>query len=126
MLKLIVSFTYFVLIYFNLVIYYIKGFWMFVILANIVDVICVFTVVLNDKQRVAKRRLIEDNRERRRQETMRMKIKHDNCYHEFLTDEDQSLIGDIMSAYELTAVKITKTYNIVSIVNVYFTWLELF
>ncbi len=94
---------------------------MFVILANIVDVICLFTVVLNDKQRVAKRRLIEDNRERRRQETMRMKIKHDNCYHEFLTDEDQSLIGDIMSAYELTAVKITKTYNIVSIVNVYFT-----
>ena len=72
-------------------------------------------VVLNEKQRVAKRRLIEDNRERRRVEQTRMKIKHEQCYHDCLTDDDRSLIGDIVGAYEQTSIKITKTYTIVSL-----------
>ena len=74
-----------------------------------------FTVVLNDRQRVAKRRLIEENRERRRAEQLRNKVKHDQCYHDCLTDEDSSLIRDIVTAYEQTAVKVTKTYTIVSV-----------
>ena len=71
------------------------------------------TVVLNDKQRVAKRKLIEDNRERRRSEALRNKLKHDECFHDHLTDDDRSLIDDIVSAYEQTSVNIRKPYTLV-------------
>ena len=73
-------------------------------------------MVLNERQRVAKRRLIEENRERRRADNMRVKVnKHgEQCYHDCLTEEDQNLIQSIYTAYEQTAVKITKTYTIVS------------
>ena len=72
------------------------------------------SVVLNEKQRVAKRRLIEENRERRKQETIKMKLKHEQCYHDFLTEEDRSLIDDIVSAYEETGINAPKPWTLVS------------
>lgn len=74
-------------------------------------------MVLNDKQRIAKRRLIEENRERRKQDNLKIKFKHEQCYHDFLTDEDRSLIDDIVMAYETTGIKVTKTYTVVSIIH---------
>ena len=77
-------------------------------------------VVLNEKQRIAKRKLIECNRERRKEEQEVIKIKYEKCDHntppsgEAMTDEDRQLIEDIMAAYEHTSVKVTKTYTIVS------------
>ncbi|CAD5118104.1 DgyrCDS6843 [Dimorphilus gyrociliatus] len=63
-------------------------------------------LVLNEKQRVAKRKLIEDNRERRRQEqtvqSTRVKQQHENCIHDCLTNEDKILIAEIMKAYSQT------------------------
>ena len=74
------------------------------------------SVVLNERQRLAKRKLIEDNRERRRSEQVRTKLKHEECSHEHdsITDDDRNLIDDIVSAYEQTSIKISKTYTIVS------------
>lgn len=72
------------------------------------------SVVLNERQRLAKRKLIEDNRERRRAETAMIKLKTDVNNTDDLTDEDQNLIDDIVIAYEQTAIKVTKTYTIVS------------
>jgi len=71
-------------------------------------------LVLNEKQRLAKRKLIEDNRERRRSEQVRMKVKHEDCGHEHdsMTEDDRNLIDDIVSAYEQTSIKISKTYTI--------------
>jgi len=71
-------------------------------------------LVLNERQRVAKRRLIEENRERRRADNMRVNVnKHgEQCHHDCLTDDDLNLIQSIYTAYEQTAVKITKTYTI--------------
>ena len=74
-----------------------------------------FAVVLNERQRVAKRKLIEDNRERRKAETVTTKVKHDQYYPDELTDEDQNLIDDIVLAYEQTAIKVTKTYTVVGV-----------
>ena len=73
------------------------------------------SVVLNDKQRVAKRKLIEENRERRKQESVKMKLKHEQCYHDFLTDEDRGLIDDIVNAYEQTGVNTPKPWTLVSV-----------
>ncbi len=75
--------------------------------------------MLNEKQRVAKRRLIEDNRERRRQEAARMKVKHDGCLHDIMSDSDRDLVDDIVLAYEQTAVTVTKTYTIVRTLYLY-------
>ena len=71
-------------------------------------------MVLNDKQRVAKRKLIEENRERRKQEAVKVKLKHEQCYHDFLTEEDRSLIDDVVSAYEQTGVNAPKPWSLVS------------
>lgn len=46
-------------------------------------------------------------------ESVRNKVKHDQCYHDHLTEEDRSLIQDIVAAYEQTAIKVTKTYSLV-------------
>ena len=71
--------------------------------------------MLNEKQRVAKRRLIAENRERRKQEQAKLKVKHDQCSHDNLTEEDRALINDIVSAYDLTAGKCTQNYVLVSL-----------
>ncbi|KAI0240712.1 Thyroid hormone receptor beta [Lamellibrachia satsuma] len=69
-------------------------------------------LVLNERQRVAKRKLIEENRERKRQEQTATKEKHDQCFHESMTDDDRAVIDDIVCAYEQTTVKITKPYTL--------------
>ncbi|CAH1788891.1 unnamed protein product [Owenia fusiformis] len=71
-------------------------------------------LVLNDKQRVAKRKLIEENRERRRveQHSLAKVPKQEGCYGEELTDEDRILIDEIQAAYDQTAVQINKTYTL--------------
>jgi len=63
---------------------------------------------------VAKRRLIEENRERRKEEEVKTKVIniHDN---DTLTDQDRSLICEVATAYEYTA---GKTSNKVSVVSV--------
>ena len=71
-------------------------------------------VVLNEKQRTAKRKLIEENRERRRNETVRAKMRHDQCYHDYLTEEDRNMIADVVTAYEQTAISATNSYALVS------------
>lgn len=77
------------------------------------------TVVLNERQRVAKRKLIEENRERKRQEQTATKEKHDQCFHESMTDDDRAVIDDIVCAYEQTTIKITKAYTLVSMLRLY-------
>ena len=63
---------------------------------------------------MAKRRLIEENRERRKEEEVKTKVIniHDN---DTLTDQDRSLICEVATAYEYTA---GKTSNKVSVVSV--------
>ena len=79
-------------------------------------VISLLPVVLNEKQRVAKRKLIEDNRERRREEQVQCKVRPDAYQNDDeMTDEDKRLVISIANAYEQTSVKVTKTYAIVSI-----------
>ena len=63
-------------------------------------------MVLNEKQRKAKRKLIEDNREKRKQETAKVKTRPDSCNHDALTDSDAEIIAEVTSAYEQTAVKV--------------------
>ncbi|ELT99607.1 hypothetical protein CAPTEDRAFT_167148 [Capitella teleta] len=77
-----------------------------------IDVGMATDLVLNEKQRIAKRKLIEDNRERRRAETVTIKAKPDTPTSDDLTDEDQNIIDDIVIAYEQTAIKVTKTYPV--------------
>ena len=43
-----------------------------------------------------------------------MKLKHEQCYHDFLTEEDRSLIDDIVSAYEETGINAPKPWTLVS------------
>ncbi|XP_013406710.1 thyroid hormone receptor beta-A [Lingula anatina] len=69
-------------------------------------------LVLNEKQRVAKRKLIEENRERRRMEQMRLKLKQEHCMHDSMTEDDKMLVQDIVAAYEQTSVNVTKNYTI--------------
>ena len=66
-----------------------------------------FSVVLNEKQRKAKRKLIEDNRERRKEEEIRHKIKDSGYDQDALTDHDRGLICEVVTAYEYTAGKAT-------------------
>ena len=89
-----------------------------ILYANLLNVLHNFlfvdAVVLNERQRVAKRKLIEENRERKRQEQTATKEKHDQCFHESMTDDDRAVIDDIVCAYEQTTIKITKPYTLVS------------
>ena len=45
---------------------------------------------------------------------VKVKLKHEQCYHDFLTDEDRALIDDIVTAYESTSIKVKNTYTMVS------------
>ncbi|XP_045178191.1 thyroid hormone receptor alpha-like [Mercenaria mercenaria] len=62
-------------------------------------------LVLNEKQRTAKRRLIEENRERRRDEQTKTKTKENYQDQDVLTDTDRGLICEVVTAYEYTAGK---------------------
>ena len=62
-------------------------------------------MVLNDRQRVAKRKLIEENREKRKTELIRMHMKHTSCDVDMYTDADKNLIKEIESAYETLIAK---------------------
>ena len=66
-----------------------------------------FAVVLNEKQRKAKRKLIEDNREKRKEDHIRQKIKDSGYDQDALTDQDRGLICEVVTAYEYTAGKAT-------------------
>lgn len=59
------------------------------------------TVVLNEKQRLAKRRLIEENRERRRMEHTYVKNRNDSLNEDVepLSDDDKRLIEQVTTAY---------------------------
>ncbi|XP_064646515.1 thyroid hormone receptor beta-like [Lineus longissimus] len=70
-------------------------------------------LVLNERQRKAKRKLIEDNRERRRSDTVKMKLKHESCPHDHLTLDDRELIEKVKLAYEETSPKLV-SYSLVS------------
>lgn len=86
---------------------------------------CFAAVVLNEKQRVAKRKLIEENRARRRSEHVELPEespeKPDNNVPipEGMTDNDRRLISSIITAYEYTSAKITNNYSIVSPLFIY-------
>ena len=70
-------------------------------------------MVLNERQRVAKRRLIEENRERRKkdQEINEVKLQANQCFYEGgTTHDDRTIISDIMYAYEQTAAKQEMAY----------------
>lgn len=54
--------------------------------------------MLNENQRVAKRQLIEDNRERRKIETIRARIKATDST-ERVTEDERQLINSITDAY---------------------------
>jgi hypothetical protein len=58
-------------------------------------------VVLNEKQRLAKRRLIEENRERRRMEHTYVKNRNDSLTEDVepLSDDDKRLIEQVTTAY---------------------------
>ena len=64
-------------------------------------------MVLNERQRKAKRKLIEDNRERRKEEQIRSKLKEAGYDQDALTDQDRGLICEVVTAYEYTAGKAT-------------------
>ncbi|XP_041375002.1 thyroid hormone receptor beta-A-like [Gigantopelta aegis] len=63
-------------------------------------------LVLNERQRTAKRKLIEDNRERRKTEEVRTKIRIEDCEPDQLSEQDRCLIGEICMAYEATRLKV--------------------
>ncbi|XP_064597885.1 thyroid hormone receptor beta-like [Liolophura sinensis] len=75
-------------------------------------------LVLNEKQRVAKRKLIEENRARRRSEHVEIpeespeKTDNNVPVPEGMTDNDRQLISNIITAYEYTSAKITNNYSI--------------
>ena len=67
-------------------------------------------MVLNEKQRQAKRKLIEENRQKRRHDsvsgTSPVGEGHVHCSHsDALTSEDHVLIQEVVVAYEQTANK---------------------
>ena len=62
--------------------------------------------MLNERQRTAKRRLIEENRERRKEEQETTKPRLTSPRSEALTDQDRGLICEVVTAYEYTAGKI--------------------
>ncbi|XP_060076185.1 thyroid hormone receptor beta-like [Ylistrum balloti] len=63
-------------------------------------------LVLNEKQRKAKRKLIEDNRDKRKSEAQKLKTKADLCPHDTLTENDKVLIAEVVNAYECSATKV--------------------
>lgn len=80
----------------------------------------ILTVVLNEKQRVAKRKLIEENRERRKKELLDPNVTQplSSSYNEnslgaastsstnTLSDADNQLISSIVQAFDKSATKI--------------------
>lgn len=65
-----------------------------------------FVVVLNERQRKAKRKLIEENRERRKQDHVKgLRLDTADTAPEHMSDRDRSLIADICAAYEATRIK---------------------
>lgn len=89
---------------------------------NIIFQIVPFLVVLNEKQRKAKRKLIEENREKRKQETTKVKTKPiEGCNHDTLTETDKTIIAEVTSAYEQTVVKVPMKENAVSS-KCFLTW----
>lgn len=64
-----------------------------------------FSVVLNEKQRTAKRKLIEENREKRKEEQLKVRVKDVMQDQDTLTDKDRGLICEVVTAYEYTAGK---------------------
>jgi hypothetical protein len=73
------------------------------------------SVVLNEKQRTAKRKLIDENRERRKIDDIRVKQRPDVCaVEDRLTDNDRALIAEILFAYERTSASEPQKYNLVS------------
>ncbi|CAG2233551.1 NR1A2 [Mytilus edulis] len=61
-------------------------------------------LVLNEKQRRAKRKLIEDNRKKRQTDDFKPKTPADGCLHELMTENDRLLINEIVQAYDQTNV----------------------
>lgn len=61
-------------------------------------------MVLNEKQRRAKRKLIEDNRKKRQTDDFKPKTPADGCLHELMTENDRLLINEIVQAYDQTNV----------------------
>ncbi|ESP03186.1 hypothetical protein LOTGIDRAFT_171663 [Lottia gigantea] len=62
-------------------------------------------LVLNEKQRKAKRKLIEDNRERKRDEVVRQRTSPEPNDYEVLNDNDKKMIDDITNAYNNSSIK---------------------
>ncbi|XP_046545593.1 thyroid hormone receptor beta-like [Haliotis rubra] len=63
-------------------------------------------LVLNERQRKAKRKLIEENRERRKQDNIKdLRLDTADNVPEHMSDRDRSLIADICGAYEATRIK---------------------
>lgn len=71
-------------------------------------------VVLNEKQRVAKRKLIDDNRQRRRSEETKVRIRDDSSINDYLTEEDRSLLVEIVRSYDISSYKHTNKFDLVS------------
>ncbi|XP_050419412.2 thyroid hormone receptor beta [Patella vulgata] len=63
-------------------------------------------LVLNEKQRKAKRKLIEENRERKRDEVVRQRTSPIPCDIDVLNDNDKTLIDDVVNAYNNSSVKV--------------------
>lgn len=77
-------------------------------------------VVLNEKQRIAKRKLIEENRERRKRETMQgCTLSEPSCSKsetssvgssiEALTQADNTLISAIVQAFEKSSANMPES-----------------
>ncbi|XP_052814170.1 thyroid hormone receptor beta-like [Mya arenaria] len=75
-------------------------------------------LVLNEKQRTAKRRLIEENRERRKEEQDVPKVRETSPSNDALTDQDRGLICEVVTAYEYTSGKIQNSSNKESLADV--------
>lgn len=63
-------------------------------------------MVLNEKQRKAKRKLIEENRQKRKNDAVKKKQESEGSTSDVVTDTDRDLLHEITTAYENTAVKI--------------------
>ena len=61
-------------------------------------------MVLNEKQRKAKRKLIEDNRRKKHVDVFKVKVRENACVHDLMTDTDRLLISEIVKAYDQTNV----------------------
>ncbi|XP_052237901.1 thyroid hormone receptor beta-like [Dreissena polymorpha] len=66
-------------------------------------------LVLNEKQRTAKRKLIEENRERRKEEQVKTKPTESPPLNDTLSDQDRGMICEVVTAYEYTSGKVQNT-----------------